>query len=533
MTRPVLPCVLILTLLVGGTVAGALTQGAPAAAAQQPRRPLLRVRIIDGITAEPLAGVSVDVRCFDAYPDSTRFTVGGGTAQTNAEGEVVFDAREPGVCIILNTIKPGFSQRLNENTRPYTVGPGETLRVIRIWKAPAIKGRVLDERGRPLASLPVFLVAPQSQNPRGRPTTTTDADGRFSIEQLGASTPYALVVPTIALSQPTPTIELRAGESRDVELRGSRRPSFRVAGRVTDRAGSPQTATLSLDFADSSSSYPKTMTTERADVKGQFVFQDVPEGAYRIRIDTGGPGNTRLATESLWAEVSVTVGRNINDLAIVVDRMPEVKGVLTFDGPPPQPPGTVLLRFDALDGPGGRLMAGMIEVVDGQFRTAGLRPGRYVLRVALLPQGWRLQSAITNGRDISERPLEIAADNAAIGDLVVTFTEKKTHLAGTVTTTSGQVDREATVIAFTADRSLWADTSVVGRRVRQALTNSEGRYGFPDLPPGEYLLAAVATDDLPNQQQVPIDLLPHLASTATHVIVGYDGPVTQDLQRIR
>jgi hypothetical protein len=74
-------------------------------------------------------------------------------------------------------------------------------------------------------------------------------------------------------------------------------------------------------------------------------------------------------------------------------------------------------------------------------------------------------------------------------------------------------------------------TTALPRRIRLALTNQHGKYTFADLPPGEYLIAAVASDELsPNSDRVDTRLLPRLARVATPIRLDYDAPLAHDLR---
>ena len=109
----------------------------------------------------------------------------------------------------------------------------------------------------------------------------------------------------------------------------------------------------------------------------------------------------------------------------------------------------------------------------GDFTIGPLSPGRYFIRPAASPAGWRLKSAIYDGRDVSETPLDLRAD---VNGLVVTLTDQLNGIRGVVRLPQGQPDAGAIVIAFPTDIHAWTDFGPSPRRVRSAWTGGSGEY---------------------------------------------------------
>ena len=62
------------------------------------------------------------------------------------------------------------------------------------------------------------------------------------------------------------------------------------------------------------------------------------------------------------------------------------------------------------------------------------------------------------------------------------------ELSGTLSTPAGQLATDYYVVAIPASPALWQPNS---RRMKIARPSTAGRYVFVDLPPGDYLVAAV------------------------------------------
>jgi hypothetical protein len=126
---------------------------------------------------------------------------------------------------------------------------------------------------------------------------------------------------------------------------------------------------------------------------------------------------------------------------------------------------------------------------NGDFVSNESAPGRYLLEVRGLPEGWRLRSAVVNGHDAADEPIDLNTD---LSGAVLTFTDRRAELRGRVMNTSGVGSINALVLAYPANRTLWTDFGP-GRRFRFAVAGADGHYAFADLPAGEYLVAAVMT----------------------------------------
>ena len=93
---------------------------------------------------------------------------------------------------------------------------------------------------------------------------------------------------------------------------------------------------------------------------------------------------------------------------------------------------------------------------DGTFSAGGIAPGTYLIRSTLpadAAAAWWLSSAVVNGRDALDFPLEIALGRD-VSNAVLTFSDRRTELTGALQTASGQPAPEHFVVAFPVDRAV-------------------------------------------------------------------------------
>jgi len=213
---------------------------------------------------------------------------------------------------------------------------------------------------------------------------------------------------------------------------------------------------------------------------------------------------------TLFAGTPITVGnRDVSDMLVTLRRGARVAGRFEFDGTRDRPDAATLMRvpvtLDRADAMTSMAAAGASSVPlpsgraddTGAFKTPGVAPGHYFVRVGTLP-GWALKSVLAEGRDISETPLDLQSSD--VNDVVITFTDRPTKLAGIVLASNGTPDPDAVVIAIPLDQSPWSDYGVNPRRVRSTHTARDGSYAITALPPGEYSLVAIHEDTIPEWQ---------------------------------
>ena len=163
---------------------------------------------------------------------------------------------------------------------------------------------------------------------------------------------------------------------------------------------------------------------------------------------------------------------------------------------------------------------------DGTFTIAGVAPGRYRIRAFPIDSkagSWLPRAAIVDGRDLLDFPIEIKAGQN-VTNAEITFTDRPTDLSGSVRDASGQALPDVHAIAFAADRTFWTPQA---RRIAAMQTSAEGRYSFRNLPPGEYLIAAVT--DVEDGEWFDPAFLEALSSSAVKVVLAAGEQKTQDL----
>jgi hypothetical protein len=133
---------------------------------------------------------------------------------------------------------------------------------------------------------------------------------------------------------------------------------------------------------------------------------------------------------------------------------------------------------------------------DGTFVAKGLSPGKYRVMTAggvfaslAAPServdGWTLKSVMAGGRDVADTGIEVREN---VSNVIVTFTDRPSELSGTVFDQAGRVTPEFPIVVFSIDKTYWISGS---RRVTQARPASDGTFRVTGLPAGEYFVCAV------------------------------------------
>jgi hypothetical protein len=362
------------------------------------------------------------------------------------------------------------------------------------------------------------------------------------------------------------SITVASGESRegvDFALRPVK--SARVSGTVLGPDGPLPNVAVRLVPAEEDALTTLETSVTMTGSGGEFTLLGVPPGQYVLRVvrtprPNGAPNATPVTTQiqigssmmitssggagggtpapvpddpTLAAEVPLAVaGTDLTDVLVALQRGARVSGHYEFDGNAPRPSASALTRIlvslSRADGAqGSPFTAVPYGHADetGAFKTYGVAPGRYLLRVTS-PEGWTFRSASLDGRDLADTPFDLR--NSDIDNVVITFTDRPTQLSGTVRSANGNVDPAALVVVFPADASGWADYGAGSRRLRSARVDRRGFYSLSGLPPGDYYVGAIHEESTPQWQDPQV--LEELARSASQVRLGDGEGRTQDVK---
>ena len=238
-----------------------------------------------------------------------------------------------------------------------------------------------------------------------------------------------------------------------------------------------------------------------------------------------------MTTPSFWAMSDVTLdGQAAGGITLILQPGLTVSGRIQYSGSLPQPD---MARLRVSLGPVS--MPGQVNIgvppapvrPDGTFTITGVVPGTYRFSATLpgVPPdqpGWTLGSAVANGRDTLDVPLDL---RESIADVVLTFTDRAVELTGLLLKAVGRPAPEYHIILFAAERGFWTPHS---RRIRAGRPSADGRFTFYSVPAGDYLLAAV-TDIEPGEWLDPT-VLQRLAPGAMSIRLAEGEKKVQDIQ---
>jgi len=282
----------------------------------------------------------------------------------------------------------------------------------------------------------------------------------------------------------------------------------------------------------------------RIDQSGRFMFRNVAPGSYTVlaqavinetyTIVNGRPTidpaqrHQLEDSEKLWARAVLNVeGQPTLSASLTLKPPRTISGRVVFDMARPPDLTRQKLTVSLGPAPGAVFYSSPSQseiAPDGSFTIKGVIPGKYVPRAQL---GFA-KSAMFNGQDLLDYPLDFTGERD-VTDIILTVTDKFTEISGSLTDGAGKPAPDYYIIAASAEQKYWTSGS---RRIAISRPNPDGRYLLRNLPPGEYLVAAVT--DLDNGGQYDPELLKSLATaTSMRVTVSEGVRIVQDLRVAR
>jgi uncharacterized protein (DUF2141 family) len=320
----------------------------------------------------------------------------------------------------------------------------------------------------------------------------------------------------------------------------------------------------------------------RTDPTGRFTLAQVPQGDYTVLVGgalseiqaagapflesgvaptaanpflSGGMSRVSLGRESglflstltrggddVTGRVSISVGTDAIDGVVVPTRAGvTVSGHALFDGAEAPAAGRAIGRFgpkigiEPADGDTRRTIGSSMNTAtlpDSTFSIRNVVPGHYRLTDGMAearPNGdYRLIGATWHGQDLFATPLDVTGEGP-VTDIVVYLSSKKNAVSGVVRASNDKLSAGA-VLIFPQDPARWREPGIVAPQFRTMDVSLTGAFSTENLIPGEYLIAAVRTED--RRRGLDIDFLKSLSPQATRITIDESSTLTMDLHII-
>lgn len=310
-------------------------------------------RVIDAVSRKGIADATVSVFQSDAGTD-------GWTAprvtKTDSEGYFSFNDLGAGM-YMYSANATGYTEADAMSTGrriDLTKGGEQNLGDIALLPAAALSGQVVDaETGKPIASATVDLEQSTSWGRMPKGGGSTDAEGKFSIQNVGAGA-YSVRASASGYAPTTlPSVTAEAGQDTDVGVIKLGR-GFALKGRVVDGSGGVAGAALTLSEPGPSSMWGfdagvRQLGTTTTASDGSFTVTGLAETTALISVQADGYAQLKekLELKSGMAEVTLRLFRGVK----ITGR------VLAADGTP-----------------AAGLSVGVISHADGAYNMYKLQP---------------------------------------------------------------------------------------------------------------------------------------------------------------
>lgn len=475
-------------------------------------------RVVDG-NGRGLAGAIVLLRDVPALrppngmaPES--FPPPQRIARSDAEGRFTFPAVAPHDRYLLRASHGEASQRLVGESEPLALRAEErTELALELRPGKSLRGRVLNEKGEPIAGAEVLAIPAQtafaSMEANTDPAsarTRSAADGSFTLE--GLLPTRHLVLAEARGCEPSRPTRADLDRETSAELVLTLNAGFDLRGIVLDAEQKPVGGvevvllrTLSQGTFTATAGRPLVPRRTTSDAAGHFAFPGLEDGSFEL-----------LATSSdgLFGARRSSLRKKALEKEIVLELAP--LGVL--EGTVVDAEGRAVPRFRIeLQ---RRVMMGFLPATvasgaffdpAGRFRLEGLAPGKYVLLVRVTDRAAHTLPEVT----VAARAEPLAITLPAV-----------TSVAGIVISASGQAIADAE-IAIAGDM-LAAIAGEMSMSARKAKSDALGRFEFGGLPVGELALRASHPQHAPSEA-LPLKLVAGVKLENLELRLGIGGAV--------
>jgi hypothetical protein len=231
-----------------------------------------------------------------------------------------------------------------------------------------------------------------------------------------------------------------------------------------------------------------------------------------------------VTPRAIGGSTDILVNGDVTGLVLNLTPAARVSGQIRGDATAATWPPNVRIALTLLDG--GVMQPPMTTSIaaDNRFSFPDVPRGRYRLELTapanvVKP---RIASQIVAGQETIDTGLQIAGGEQLDIDVRVTMTEAR--VAGAVRDRAGRPITRGYVVLFAREPAAWTPPS---RRVFGVRPDQNGRYAFPDVPPGDYLLTTLS-DIEPGEWFNP-ELLGRLVATAARLTIRADDALEFDI----
>jgi len=487
---------------------------------------------------EPLRKATLRLEAYYADRGSNPISY---TDTTDGAGKFVFEGVLPGR-YILTAGRAGFlpqkyGARGATNGSPgsvLTLAAGQSMKDLDFKLIPqgVITGRVTDADGDPMPGIQVFAM--QTYRTRGKRglgpkgLAQTDDQGSFRIAGLSPGSYYVCTddpqarqraqdhsvrpgrvenpasnvttyYPDSVDASGATALQVDAGsELRGIDIRIRRERVFSIRGLIIDAVtGKPAKTDLSAHLPGSSRGYsdPAWQTSSRED--GTFELRSLSPGEYVLMASTSYRGERAYGRE----EVSIA-DSDITGVKLTLEQGVTVTGTIKLEGD--GPPSRLSVFLSDLGGSYGHAYtAGATR--DGTFEFHGVAPGKYDVRMELMPDGAYIKSVQFGGQDVTHAMLDFTS--GVNGTLDILLSPHAAEVSGTVKNKDGAATAGVEV-------TLWPKYGQ-SKSVYRGSTDQNGDFRVAGLPPGDYYMNAWEALDV--YLSFDLDFLKRFASPETTI----------------
>jgi len=435
-------------------------------------------RVLEARSGQPVKNFSITALAGEVGRIDPAGFYGTGQAFVDEEGR--FEIRANDGAASLYVMAQGYAPKLHKLS---DIREGQTTQgvEVRLDAGGTIDGIVTDKQGQPVAGASVYLGHVPSQQwerqQRG-PNATSDADGTFLIESLGAEETRIFAVKegfaaaSATVSPPsggTSTIKLVLGSGGFIE------GTINVGGRpATSGYG------VSLNMMNEEGSGRGYSAQADLDGNGKFIFSGLPEGKAHLTVYGNQPTSTRRnisKTVTIVADQVTTVEFDISE------GNAGIEGIIAREGQPvPNASVNLMIWTDEENTEQAHVQADS----SGAYKFEGLPAGNATLIVHVFEQGQPNQQrsfqVVLQDREMTRHDVELSGGSKLVGRI------------------SGIPDGWfASVVIFRGNIDVSGDMQEVylenqSLMAGSAVASPEGAFQIDGVETGSYTVLAVAGD---------------------------------------